>query len=200
VTQIAIERLTPARAADYLHFFDHEKGPAFADNPEWATCYCHYYEVPTSLKWGAFDGDMNRRAMAARIDTGEMEGFLAYDGGEVVGWMNAQPYHKLRFACPRMRIPQPDLPVPPHEAAAIVCFVVAPARRRQGISRALLAAGLADFTQRGIALVDAFPWNVGAGDAKATDFYHGALPMFTAAGFTAIAAHENVTVLRKALR
>ena len=200
MAHIAIERLTPARAADYLRFFDHERGVAFADNPEWARCYCHYYEVPTALEWGDFDGAMNRRAMAARIETGEMEGFLAYDGAEVVGWMNAQPYHKLRFACPRMRVPQPDLPVPAHEAAAIVCFVVAPARRRQGISRALLEAGLANFTQRGIALVDAFPWNVGADNAKATDYYHGALPMFTAAGFVPIATHESITVVRKALR
>ena len=58
---LRIERLTPARGDDYLRFFDHEHGPAFADNPEWATCYCHYYEVPTALTWSDFDGPMNRR-------------------------------------------------------------------------------------------------------------------------------------------
>ena len=41
-----IERLTPSLRDAYLAFFDHERGPAFADNPEWAKCYCHYYEVP----------------------------------------------------------------------------------------------------------------------------------------------------------
>jgi ribosomal protein S18 acetylase RimI-like enzyme len=199
-SNLRIERLAPARRDDYLRFFDHERGPAFADNPEWATCYCHYYQVPTALKWGDFDGPMNRRAMAARIDTGEMEGFLAYDRDEVVGWMNAQPYHKLRHACARMRIAPPPLSVPEHDAAAIVCFVVAPGHRRQGVSRALLAAGLANFAARGIALVDAFPWNVGPDDTKATDFYHGSLSMFLAAGFAPIATHENVTVVRKTLR
>jgi ribosomal protein S18 acetylase RimI-like enzyme len=137
--------------------------------------------------------------MRARIETGEMEGFLAYDGGDVAGWMNAQPYHKLTFACARMRIPEPALPVPRHEAAAIVCFVVAPAHRRRGVARALLAAGLANFAQRGIKVVDAFPWNVEAGDGKPTDFYHGSLAMFEAAGFARLAAHENVTVVRKLL-
>ena len=73
-----------------------------------------------------------------------------------------------------MRIPEPPLPVPRHEAAAIVCFVVAPKHRRQGVARSLLEAGLASFGQRGIKLVDAFPWNVEAGDDKPTDFYHGA--------------------------
>ena len=195
-----IERLTPARADDYLAFFDHERGPAFSDNPEWATCYCHYYQVPTALEWKSFDGAMNRAAMRARIETSEMEGFLAYDGDAVAGWMNAQPYHKLRFACARMRIPEPPMPVPRHEAAAIVCFVVAPGHRRKGVARALLAAGLDNLRERGIRLVDAFPWNVAPGDNKATDYYHGSPSMFAAAGFETLATHEYVTVVRKQLR
>jgi ribosomal protein S18 acetylase RimI-like enzyme len=198
--ELRIERLTPARRDDYLSFFDHERGPAFADNPEWATCYCHYYQVPPALTWKDFDGPANRTAMTARIATSEMEGYLAYAGDEVVGWMNAQPYSKLRHACTRMRIADPPLPVAPHEAAAIVCFVIAPARRRQGIARALLAAGLTSLAARGIALVDAFPWNVSPDDTKAADHYHGTLSMFTDAGFVAIATHENVTVVRKTLK
>lgn len=197
---VRIERLVPERGDDYLRFFDHEHGPAFADNPEWRTCYCHYYEVPLALDWRTFDGPMNRTAMAARIATGEMEGYLAYDGDEVVGWMNAQPYHKLMHACARLRIAQPGMPVPAHDAAAIVCFVIHPQRRREGIATALLAAGVADFAARGLALVDAFPWNSGPGDTKPTDHYHGSLSMFTAAGFEPLATHENVTVVRRMLR
>lgn len=197
---LRIERLTPSRGEDYLRFFDHERGPAFADNPEWRTCYCHYYEVSPALKWGDFDGPMNRRAMQARIESAEMEGYLAYEGDEVVGWMNAQPYHKLRHACSRMRIAQPELPVAPHDAAAIVCFVIHPQRRRRGIARALLASGIENMTARGFMLVDAFPWNAGPDDIKDTDHYHGTLSMFLAAGFGPIAKHENVTVVRKRLR
>ena len=198
-TDLRIERLTPGRGEDFLRFFDHEQGPAFADNPEWATCYCHYYQVPTALKWGDFDGPANRVAMTARIASAEMEGYLAYAGDEVVGWMNAQPYSKLRHACARMRIAEPPLPVAPHEAAAIVCFVVAPAHRRHSVARALLAVGLGNLAARGIALVDAFPWNTGPNDTKATDHYHGTLSMFIASGFVPIATHENVTVVRKTL-
>ena len=75
-----------------------------------------------------------------------------------------------------------------------------PARRRRGVSRALLAYGIDNLRARGMALVDAFPWKVGADETKATNFYHGALSMFTAAGFTELATHENVTVVRKTLR
>jgi len=200
VTDLRIERLTPARADDYLAFFDHERGPAFSDNPEWATCYCHYYQVPTSLPWKEFDGTMNRLAMRARIETGEMEGFLAYDGDEVAGWMNAQPYHKLRFACARMRIPEPDLPVPRHEAAAIVCFVVAPMARWQGIARALLSAALDDLAVRGIRIVDAYPASHERHDAPGRDRYRGPRTLFAAAGFVDVAHHAGVRVMRKVLR
>lgn len=195
-----IARLTPALGDDYLRFFDHERGPAFADNAEWAKCYCHFYEVPMTISWPALDGHTNRAAMEARIATGEMDGFMAYAGGEVVGWVNAQPYHKLRHACARLRIPAPGLPVPPHEAAAIVCFVTAPKWRRQGVARALLDGALESFAARGVALVDAFPWNTGPEDTAATDHYHGSPAMFAAAGFVEIARHENVTVVRRALR
>jgi ribosomal protein S18 acetylase RimI-like enzyme len=195
-----IERLTPALGADYLRFFDHEKGPAFADNPEWAKCYCHYYEVPVAVSWPSFDGPANRDAMAARIASGEMDGFLAYAGGDVVGWVNAQPYHKLVHACARLKIAAPPLPVPAHDAAAIVCFVTAPEWRRRGVARALLEGALANFAARGIQVVDAFPWNVGPDDTAATDHYHGSPSMFSAAGFVEIARHDNVTVVRKSLR
>jgi ribosomal protein S18 acetylase RimI-like enzyme len=195
-----IERLTPALGADYLRFFDHEKGPAFADNPEWAKCYCHYYEVPVAVSWPSFDGPANRDAMAARIASGEMDGFLAYAGDDVVGWVNAQPYHKLVHACARLKIAAPPLPVPAHDAAAIVCFVTAPEWRRRGVARALLEGALANFAARGIQVVDAFPWNVGPDDTAATDHYHGSPSMFSAAGFVEIARHDNVTVVRKSLR
>jgi ribosomal protein S18 acetylase RimI-like enzyme len=192
--------LTPARCDDFLRFFDHERGPAFADNPDWATCYCHFYQVPVEIAWRSFDGTANRAAMTARIASGEMEGFLAYAGDEVVGWINAQPYAKLQHACGRLRIAAPSLPVSPFDAAAIVCFVTAPAWRRRGVARALVDGALASFTARGIALVDAFPWNVGPDDTAATDHYHGSLAMFVAAGFVTLAVHEKVTVVRRMLR
>ena len=196
--QITIERLTPARRDGFLRFFDHQRGPAFADNPEWAKCYCHYYEVPKAIAWDSLDGPANRTAMAARIDVGEMEGFLAYADGDVVGWLNGQPYAKLSHACARLAVAPPELDVPPHEAAALVCFVIAPQWRRRGVARALLEGALASFAARGIRVVDAFPWKAGDSTA-ASDHYHGPPSMFAAAGFTAIRDDDRLTVVRKRL-
>ena len=194
---LAVERLTVARGEDFLRFFDHERGPAFADNPGWAKCYCHFYHLPRAIAWTRLDGAANRTAMAARIDAAEMDGFLAYADGEVVGWLNAQPQHKLAHCAARMGISAPPQDVASCLAAAVVCFVIAPEWRRRGVARALLAGALASFAARGIRVVDAFPFKA-AGTAS-TDHYHGPKALFVDAGFEVLSERRDLTVMRKRL-
>jgi len=198
MTSIVVKPLTPALRADFLRFFDHEQGVAFSDNPEWAKCYCHFYNVPRAIDWPSLSASQNRTAMQARIEVGAAEGFLAYDGTDVVGWLNAQPRHVLPHCFDRMRIEPTPLPCEAFEAAVIVCFVVAPQMRRRGISRALLTAALASFTARGIKAVDAFPFKSGASNLAA-DHYHGSLSMFLDQGFSVLREDETLTAVRKML-
>ena len=195
---VTVERLCVARGDDFLRFFDHERGPAFADNPGWAKCYCHFYHLPKAIAWKRLDAAANRTAMAARIDAAEMDGFLAYAEGEVVGWLNAQPQHKLPHCAARMGIAAPPLDVAPWLAAAVVCFVIAPAWRRRGVARTLIAGALASLAARGIRVVDAYPFKAGASTAPA-DHYHGPRALFAAAGFEVLSQRKNLTVMRKHL-
>ncbi len=188
--------LRPEHARVFLRFFDHERGAAFADNPGWAKCYCHYYHVPKSIRWASLSAHQSRDAMAARIDVGEMEGFVAFEGGGVVGWLNAQARHKLPHCFDRLGIAPTVLPCKPFEAAVIVCFVIAPSQHRQGIARALLRGALESFAARGFRLVDAFPFR--SGDSLvAADHFHGPLPLFREAGFGVICENKHMTVVRK---
>ncbi len=199
MSDVVVKALAPSLAGDFLRFFDHEKGPAFADNAEWAKCYCHFYEVPVAIEWPSLSAAQNRVAMQARIEVGEMEGFLAFAGSEPIGWLNAQPRHKLPHCFDRMRVPATPLPCAAYEAAVVVCFIIAPAWRRRGVSRILLAEALSSLAARGLKLVDAFPFKSG-GSERAADHYHGALSTFTAAGFAPLAETDSVTVVRKFLR
>ena len=201
---LEVRALAPELAGDYLAFFDHQRGPAFADNPEWSTCYCQFYHTPKSIDWRARGGDENRAAMTARIMTGEMEGFLAYDlaapgeSGEVVGWLNAQPRNKLPHCFERMRLAPTVSEVPDYRAAQVLCFVVHPQWRRRGVARVLLVAACESLTRRGFATIEAYPFKAGDSD-DATDHYHGSLSMFVDNGFEITRDDSEMTVVRKML-
>jgi ribosomal protein S18 acetylase RimI-like enzyme len=196
---VRVHPLTPERAADFLAFFDHETGPAFADNPEWAKCYCQFYHTPKAVDFDVRPGEVNRIAMRQRIETGEMEGFLAYDdAGAVVGWLNAQTRNKLPHCFARMRLDPTPIQLPDHRVAQVLCFVIHPERRRRGIARTLLDAACAAFTRRGIALVEAYPFKSGD-STDPGDHFHGALPMFLDAGFAIFADTPSMTIVRKTL-
>ena len=183
---ITVRRLSTATRDDYLAFFDHERGPAFSDNAQWARCYCQFYRIPRALDW------------EASICAGEAEGYLARAGGATVGWLHAAPRHKLPHCFERLGVEPTPIDVPPLAAAVIVCFVVAPDWRRRGVAGTLLDGALADLAERGIALVDAFPFK--AGDStSAADHYHGPAALFASRGFVPIAETADLTVVRRHL-
>jgi GNAT superfamily N-acetyltransferase len=193
-----VASLSPSRRDDFVEFFDHERGRAFADNPAWAGCYCHYYHAAPALDWETLEASANRTAIASRIEVGEMEGFVADDAsGRIVGWLNAQPRHKLPHAFARLDLSPTPLDVPAHEAALVLCFIVDPKQRRHGVARALLDYALATFADRGIRVVDAFPTASRTGEP--TEHCRGPLALFQRAGFEEIARHRAVAVVRKHL-
>lgn len=196
---VRIEPLVPSRREAYLRFFDHERGAAFGDNPAWAACYCHFHHVAPVIDFDALDGSANRLAMDARIACAEMGGYLALRNDTVVGWLNAQPRTRLRHCDARIGVRPPPAGVPEHEAAAVVCFVVAPAERRRGIAAALLAGALADLAARGIRVVDAYPRADDVGAPFTQDHYRGPRRLFLAHGFEAVGRDGRIEILRKAL-
>jgi ribosomal protein S18 acetylase RimI-like enzyme len=193
-----VASLLPSRRDEFLAFFDHERGRAFADNPAWAGCYCHFFQTATALDFDAMAPAAHRAAMAARIEVGEMEGYLASDAdGRVVGWLNAQPRHKVPHCFARLGIEAPPIDVAVHDAAVVLCFVIDPDRRRRGIGRALLAHALDDLRARGVRIVDAFP-SVDD-DAAPSAHFRGPPALFRALGFEPIARHAGMAVMRKRL-
>src|SRR5262244_1295075 len=90
---LVIAPLSPDTLTDLLAFFE---GEAFSDNPAWASCYCQcFYEDHTRIKWSARTAAENRDSAIARCSSRQMQGYLAYVEGKVVGWCNAAPRHML---------------------------------------------------------------------------------------------------------
>ena len=189
---VDVRPLAAASVEDYLHYFDQD---AFSDNPAWASCYCVAYNVEIASE--EFDGRtaaQNRETKAIMIERGEATGVLAYSAGRVVGWCNAGPRTSfpLLDRYPEFAVDRPTT------SGAIVCFVIAPAYRGQGLARKLLDGACDMLRARGLKTVFAYPPMRPGTDAGS---YHGKLPMYLDAGFEETgAATSRYLVVSKSLQ
>jgi GNAT superfamily N-acetyltransferase len=186
---IQVKPLSPELLADYLEYFDNV---AFSDNPDWAGCYCYFYCCDPSEDFDSRTSGQNREAAAGLISRGEMHGYLAYMGDEVVGWCHASP----RSSFPAFA-DDPDLTdTDPATTGSIVCFNVAPGRRRVGIATALLDAATRGLAGCGMTVAEAYPREDAATEAG---HYHGPLELYLRAGFSIARRLEDCLVVRKNL-
>lgn len=174
-----IRALTPELAEDFFAFFDHR---AFSDNPYWKGCYCTFFHRPEHVSEEEAKRRPTRREQAkALIREGVLRGYLAYDGGQVVGWCNAN--RKAGF----LRLGPMEESA--EETLSIVCFVIDPARRRQGIARALLGRALEEAAKAGLRWAEAYP----APRARSeSGHYHGPLALYESFGFQRVPGRKLV--------
>jgi len=182
--EISIRPVTPDQHDAVMHYFDMV---AYADNPNWARCYCmerlvEDYEHSTK--------DRNRAARSELIRSAKANGLVAYRLGRVVGWCHAAPKAEL-LAVPGDR---------PDDVGAIVCFVVAPDQRRQGIATQLLDAAIEHLRSRGMKTAEAYPTRGNIDPARwVWSQYVGPLSMYEKAGFEIAETHEDFCIVRRNL-
>jgi GNAT superfamily N-acetyltransferase len=184
---LEIVPLTPARLTDYLAFFDRE---AFTDNPGWAGCYCYFYlATPADGLWEERSGEQNRQAISQCILQGRLHGHLAYLDGKVAGWCHAAPLAQF----PSLYDPKDPLA---DQTGVILCFVIAPPYRGQGLASQLLQAALDGFRAQGLLYAEAHPH---PDSKKHSSNYHGPLSMYQSAGFETVGELQYLLVVRKRL-
>lgn len=186
---VEVRPLTPDLADEYLAFFD----GAFSDNPAWASCYCLSYESSLPpIEWEERTGEENRAEKGERIRAGESSGVVALANGRMVGWCHAAP----RTALPALdRVPGFESD-DPFRAGAIICFVVPPQHRGQGLAKKLLDGACDMLRDRGFAQLDVYPPQQ---QFTAASGYHGSKKMYEDAGFTHVRDAGRYVVMRKAL-
>jgi ribosomal protein S18 acetylase RimI-like enzyme len=174
--------LTPDRWPDLETIFN-AKGCSIA-----RSCWCMAYRLSgprESSPPGLTRAQANRAKLKALVDTGNPPGLIGYRGKVPVGWVSVGPredYARLRRS-PVMK------PVDEQPVWSVICFVVPPEYRRQGVARALLMGAVAYAKKRGATLVEAYPVDK---PARSNDEYmwFGAKSMYDNAGFKEVARRK----------
>jgi len=184
VSEVAIRPVSPDQHDAVMHYFDMV---AYADNPNWSRCFCMERLVddyPSRTK------EQNRASRSELLRSAKANGLVAYRLGRVVGWCHAAPKSALKSV--------PGEPA--SDVGAIVCFVVAPDQRRQGIATQLLEAAVEHLRSRGMKTAEAYPR---AGDVAPSRWvwsqYVGPLSMYEKAGFEVVEKQDNFCIVRKKL-
>ena len=186
---IAIERMGSDLVDGWLDLFDTR---AFTEYPRWAGCYCMAY-LTEGDEWDVTNTAANRAAAVDGFRSGDASGVVARLEGRTVGWARFGP--KLSFPPFRDRTVSPD--VDNVDVGSIVCFVIDPAYRRQGLARALLEAACGALEHDGFDVAEAYPVPEPGDDAHA---FHGPLGMYIDSGFTVVAEIGQMAVVQRPLR
>jgi GNAT superfamily N-acetyltransferase len=187
IGDVTVQPMTEDRVEDWLRFFDHD---AFADNAEWASCYCLEPHVPATPDQPERAWRDSRAAVAARLRCGATFAYLAYVDGQAAGWVNAS----FRSDYGLFRLVDPHGPKP-QSVIGVSCFVVAPPFRRHGLASTLLDRVIADAPARSASWIEAYPPNQPKGNDAG--HFRGPRSMYEARGFQPIEVRDDYTVMRR---
>lgn len=184
---VTVQAMSEARIDDWLSFFDHD---AFADNPDWASCYRLEPHSPAPPEMPERPWRQIREMMVDRFRRGTTAGYLAYVDGRCVGWVNAS----LRADYEIFK--DVDLNGPePRSVIGIACYVIAPPWRQHGVATAMLERIIEDAASRGASWIEAYPHNKPA--EGGAGHFRGPVSMYTARGFEPVEVRERYTVVRR---
>jgi GNAT superfamily N-acetyltransferase len=187
---VTVHPLDAGRLDDWLAFFDKD---AFADNPEWSGCYCHWFHADHEAK--PFDErppEENRAASTDLIKQDRLRGYLAYVDGRVAGWCQAAP----KAGIPNIANEEEFTTEDAEGIGSIVCFLVAEPFRGKGVAGALLEAACEGFRAAGLRWAEAYPSRVAD---SAAENYHGPVALYERAGFAPYREAGDFAVMRRDL-
>lgn len=147
-------------------------------NPDAPACWCLAYRVPNREQHELRGPDRPAR-LRRFAEQGPAPGVIAYVDGEPAGWCSISPratHHRLVHS---RTIPLlDDLPV-----WSIVCFVVRPPFRRQGLARTLLEGAVEYARSCGAPAVEGYPIDSSVGKISSAFAYVGTTRLFESVGF-----------------
>lgn len=196
---IEIRRLTPDLLQDYLFFFENV---AHTDNKRWDRCYCSNYCAANNnrvlQKANMADPQVRRSFAIDYVNRGQIQGYLAYAGENVVGWLNVNNRNDC-LHCYGWKHYIADWKISrktKEKIKSVFCFTVAPNMRGQGIATAMLQRAVEDARSDGYEYMEAYP------NKEETDVYYnyvGPVGLYKKLGFAFYSQTKWRLILRKKL-
>lgn len=177
-----IRPLTPDLSAD----FQTVMGPSGACYG----CWCTAFMMRPKARQ-ASTPDERRDLFLNIVAEGPPPGLLLYRDGAPVGWMQIGP----RALVPewnnprRSSTPLPNAPADDPGVWAITCFFLHTKHRGQGLSHALVAAGIDHARENGARVLEASPMDQ-AKRSKSIGLFVGSTSVFEKAGFETVARQK----------
>jgi GNAT superfamily N-acetyltransferase len=198
---ITIRPLTPELSGDYFDFFENR---AFTDDSPYR-CYCQPYQMTKEQAETVYDnvdgpdiGRVARKIAERQIDSGALQGYLAFLDGISIGWCNAND--KVNYpieSCNGARFQMSTEKREKGRVKIVACFEIAPEYRMKGVATALLARVCEDAKTEGYIAVEGFPFVL-------TERYEwdncGPIRLYQKVGFVKMAEQDNVLVMRNDLQ
>ena len=184
---IEIRPLTKDLQGDYLFLFDnmiHKK------NPDWSKCYCNDYhflgDVETCTR------DTSRSLIINRINENELQGYLVFENDNPIGWCNTND----RLNYQRLLRDYDLIDNPDDKVCSVVCFLIHPDYRRQGISQKILEKIIADYSNTDYDYIESYPKK---GESSASNF-KGPIELYKRNDFKIHKEYDKYYVMRKKLK
>jgi len=184
---IQIKALVPDLMQDFLDFFESIE---FRDHPDWSACYCHSFHFTGTA--GEWTRENNKAAAIRMISAGQMMGYMAYHQGTPVGWCNANDRNNYQRMIQYKEIIEPST----DKICSIVCFLVHPDFRKQGIATRILERIEHDYISMGYDWLEAYP---GKGSRGQEEHYMGPPDLYLSRGFEIMKESEGYYLVRKSL-
>lgn len=145
---LEIKPLNKGLREDYLFFFD---TILFEENPDRYKCYCYDYHFTGDVE--ACTREQSRSSVIELINEDKLTGYLVFDNEKPVGWCNAND----RYNYQRLLKDYDYVDNPEDKVCSIVCFLIHPNYRRQGIAQQLLERIIADYSEKDFDYFEAYP-------------------------------------------
>jgi GNAT superfamily N-acetyltransferase len=150
-------------------------------------CWCMSWRLARS-DFMRQRGEMNRKAFKNLVDSGKVPGILAYVQGQPIGWCAVA----LRETFPRLERSKILSRIDNKPAWSVVCFFVAKAFRRKGMSVRLLTAAVDYVKKQGGDIVEGYPVEPKKDWTPPDPFvYTGLVSAFRKAGFVEVARRSK---------